>query len=92
LFSWASSGPDQPKPRDYLVASSYGAVYGVLNAQGNQLYIADAVNYRNYLYDLSRQSSGDSIPVPDSVRERNERIIREQISAIGKFYGYASGL
>lgn len=92
LFSWASSGPDQPKSTDYLVVSSYGAVYGVLNGQGNELYIADAVNYRNYLYDLSRQPLGVAVTVPDSVRERNERIIREQISAIGNFYGYASGL
>ena len=92
LFSWTSSGPDQPKPTDYLVVSSYGAVYGVLNGQGNELYIADAVNYRNYLYDLSRQPLGVAMTVPDSVREHNERIIREQISAIGNFYGYASGL
>ena len=92
LFSSGASGPDQPKSTDYLIVSSYGAVYGVLNGQGNQLYIADAVNYRNYLYDLSRQSLGVSIPVPDSVRERNEQFIREQISAIGHFYGYASGL
>jgi hypothetical protein len=92
LFTTTPSRLYRPKPTDYLVASSYGAVYGVLNAEGNRLYIADAVNYRNYLYDLSRQPLGVAMTVPDSVRERNEQIIREQISAIGNFYGYASGL
>ena len=87
-----SSELDRPKPTDHLVVSSYGAVYGVLSGQGNQLYIADAVNYRNYFYDLSRQPLGISIPVPDSVRQRNEKVIRERISAIGQFYGYDSGL
>lgn len=91
LFTMTSSGPDRPKPRDYLVVSSYGAVYGVLSGEGNQLYIADAVNYRNYFYDFSRQSLGVSLPVPSSIQQRNDQIIREQISAIGRFYGYDSG-
>ncbi len=56
--------------RDYLVASSYGAVYGILRDNGSSLYIADAVNYVDYLYDLR---SGSRQPVEARVLKGDYR-------------------
>ncbi len=36
-----------------LVASSYGPVYGFIEDDGRTMYVADAVNVRDYAYDLS---------------------------------------
>ena len=36
----------------YLVASSYGPVYGLLAGNGRRLYLADGVESREYAYDL----------------------------------------
>ncbi len=75
--------------RDWeMLASSYGPVYGVLR-RGRSLFIADAVNYRDYFYDLGGSAAGTSTPVTPSMRNDNERLIRDEILAIDRFYKFA---
>jgi len=70
----------------YLVASSYGPVYGILSAGGERLFIADGVNYRTYLFDLNRVESALS---PDaSFEQEQDELIRRQILAIDSFYQF----
>jgi arylsulfatase A-like enzyme len=71
---------------DYMVASSYGAVYGILSANGRRLYIADAVNQKDYSFDLSGAPS--PLPVSDSARSAYRQQIREGILGINDFYGF----
>ena len=40
-----------------VIASSYGAVYGVLRDNGARLFIADGVNNRDYAYVLDDRSA-----------------------------------
>jgi arylsulfatase A-like enzyme len=44
--------------KNYLLASSYAPVYGILGKNGNSLFIVDAVNKRSYFYDLVQDPLG----------------------------------
>ena len=72
---------------DYLVASSYGAVYGILSSNGRRLYIADATNHKDHAFDLL---SGGRLPVSDSIRSTYQHLIRNHILEINRFYRYAA--
>lgn len=69
----------------YLVASSYGAVYGILKDNGRWLYIADGVNQKNYLFDL-RDSSGSPRPLDGAMQRGYENLIRDQVLMINNFF------
>ena len=86
LFT-ADLAEQQAYARDsYLVVSSYAPVYGVLDAKGRMLYIADGVNYRDYYYDLAEDPHGAAKPVTDDVRQANEARIRKLVLQIARFY------
>jgi membrane-anchored protein YejM (alkaline phosphatase superfamily) len=72
----------------FLVASSYGAVYGILSQNGDRLYIADAVDGRDYAYDLTKDGPGERLSVTERDRVSNWRLIQEQISQIARQYQF----
>jgi glucan phosphoethanolaminetransferase (alkaline phosphatase superfamily) len=73
---------------DYLVASSYAAVYGILSSNGRRLYVADAANHRDYAFDLS--GGLIRLPISDSMRATYQRQISDHILEINHFYRYAA--
>lgn len=75
----------------FLLASSYGAVYGMLRHNGRALYIADAVAGRDYAYDLSDGGLGQRVEITDAMRDLNWRLIREQVTAIAQQYRFDPG-
>ena len=80
---------DEQKPylRDsYLVVSSYAPVYGLLTHNGNLLYIADGVNFRDYAYQLNPDGTSQEVPITNGQRADAQSQIRQQISAIAAFY------
>ncbi len=70
----------------HLVASSYGAIYGVLHDNGDTLFIVNALARRNYLLDLTGDSHAPPLRASEPVRRRNEALIRSRIEAINKFF------
>ncbi len=72
----------------YLIASSYGPVYGILKNNGHSFYIVNAENYKDYLFDLPENSSAVSAPVTASIRSENEQRIRDDILGISRFYRF----
>jgi arylsulfatase A-like enzyme len=85
------AGEQVPYHRDsYLVASSYGAAYGILSGDGKSLFVSDAVNYKDYWFDLTTDDSGGS-SVNGSTKAKFQAKIRERILAINHFYKYAGG-
>ena len=71
----------------YLIASSYAPVYGILGQNGETLFIVDAVNQRNYFYDLSDDPEGVHNIVTPRIRDANEELVRREILSIDKAYG-----
>jgi arylsulfatase A-like enzyme len=75
------------KHENFLVASSYAAVYGILSGEGRFLYTSDAVNLKDSWFDLS-----DDKPlarsVTSSMRITYEKMIREKIELISRLYKF----
>jgi membrane-anchored protein YejM (alkaline phosphatase superfamily) len=69
------------------VASSYGAVYGLVRHNGRRLYIADAIEGRDSLYDLGPAGGDARIGMTDAERLANRALIREQIADLAAWYG-----
>ncbi|MBZ5638559.1 MAG: sulfatase-like hydrolase/transferase [Acidobacteriia bacterium] len=70
----------------FLVASSYGPVFGVLRANGRSLYIADSVNYADDLFDLATYPGGTPPALTDAERAECRGLIRDAVDSIDAFY------
>ncbi|HEU4391713.1 MAG TPA: sulfatase-like hydrolase/transferase, partial [Blastocatellia bacterium] len=74
---------------DYMLVSSYGAVYGILRGNGESLYISDGVNYMDYYYDLLDDPKGVRNRVSAGVKSESEELIRRHVEEINKFYRFS---
>ncbi len=72
----------------YLLASSYAPVYAMLGSEGQSLFIVDAVNSRNYYYNLLADPLGAHNHVTVQVRNENEALIRQQLGLIDNLYSW----
>ncbi|MBZ5703743.1 MAG: sulfatase-like hydrolase/transferase [Acidobacteriia bacterium] len=73
---------------EYLIASSYAPVYGILGDDGRSLFIADAVNRRSYFYNLTNDLEGVHNRVTPQILDQNDPVIRKEVTLIDRFYGY----
>jgi membrane-anchored protein YejM (alkaline phosphatase superfamily) len=71
----------------FLLASSYGAVYGMLRDNGRLMYVVDAVDGREYAFDLAT-ASGTRVEVTQSMTNENRRMIQEHLTALASPYQY----
>lgn len=87
LFQPAGVPPLLRDRESFLVASSYGAVYGLLQDDGRSLYIADAIEGHDYRFTLG--SGGDRrVGITDSDRSAAHAAIRAQVADLAKWYGF----
>jgi arylsulfatase A-like enzyme len=69
----------------YLVQSSYSRAFGLLDAHGNWLYVANANQAREDLYDLRDGSAAPvAISAPDRVRYR--RWLFDRLGELNAYY------
>lgn len=88
LFT-ATPGEDQRYLRSsYLAASSYGPVYGLLENSGHSLYVADAVEYTDRLYQWKDDGSVSNAAVTQEIRADRQQKIRDAVNAVNRFYGF----
>lgn len=73
----------------YLLVSSYGPVYAILGKNGKSLFIVDAVDGRNYFYDLAEDPLGSRNHATARVVSENEPLIRREVESIDSFYGWS---
>jgi hypothetical protein len=71
----------------YLLVSSYAPVYAMLGGEGQSLFIVDAVNSRNYYYDLIKDPEGLHNRVTIPLRNENEAFLRHQLALLDTLYG-----
>jgi Sulfatase len=71
----------------FLLAASYGAVYGLLSDEGRSLYIVDAVSGRDYAFDLGG-GSDVRLTITDAMRASRWDVIRRQVHKLSAQYGY----
>ncbi len=88
LFTESAEEQSQYLQESYLVASSYGAVYGTISDNGRSLFIADVGNQKSCFYDMSQSYAGTRRSVPESIRAQEEQRILMGVKAINKFYRF----
>jgi arylsulfatase A-like enzyme len=91
LFGRPLFGPSDAQPPHrvgpLVAVSSYGAVYAVYRDNGSKLYIADAVNGRDYGYDLSG-SAPVRVGVPPAERDADREEILARVSELARLYRF----
>ena len=87
LFVDPEADMSKRRSESFLVASSYGAVYGMLRDNGRLMYVVDAVDGREYAFDLTR-APGTRVEVTQSMTNENRRMIREDLTALAALYQY----
>jgi hypothetical protein len=73
--------------RDYLAASSYGAIYGLLSGSGDRLFVGDALNLRSTFYRTGPSPAGQLLQMNSSMEEDFQTKMRERIRSLHEFYG-----
>ena len=73
---------------DYLVASGYGPVYGILAENGRRLYVADAINARDTVYEIPRDGAPSARDPEPGESRRAHALMREKLKAIGELYRF----
>jgi hypothetical protein len=85
---WAKGAAKPSQAPFGLMASSYGSVYGWIDPAGRQMYIADGVALRDYVYRLDGSATGIAESVTPAVRAAGQRAIRGGIQAIADYYQF----
>jgi hypothetical protein len=89
LFVPRDAAPSDRRRESFLVASSYGSVYGTLRRNGRELYIADAIAGRDYAYDTSDNGVGRRLQITEEMRRINRALIQRDVAALGRSYGFS---
>ena len=87
LFAGPAADLSWRRRESFLVASSYGAVYGMLRDNGRLMYVVDAVDGREYAFNLAN-APGTRVEVTQSMTNENRAMIKEQLAALAELYRY----
>jgi arylsulfatase A-like enzyme len=88
LFDAPGIDRSRRRRQSTLLASSYGPVYAVLSQNGRKLYIADAVNERDYAYEVTADVLGRRVGVSDADRLEQRKLIRAGIAQLADEYRF----
>jgi membrane-anchored protein YejM (alkaline phosphatase superfamily) len=86
LFTRTVEEQQKYKRTHYLVVSSYAPVYAILGGEAQSLFIVDAVNSKNYFYNLIDDPLGTHNHVTLPLETENEALIRHDVGLIDDLY------
>jgi arylsulfatase A-like enzyme len=72
----------------FLLASSYGTVYGTLRHNGRRLFVVDAIDGRDTAFDIGTTFVGQRLEITQAMIADNRGLIREELTALARRYGY----
>ena len=85
LFTHTKAEQQQYDRPDYLIAASYASVYALLTDNAQRLFISDAVNEKDYLYDVN---SNTSLNLPAQVVSADRSEIAKLIDLIDQEFHF----
>jgi hypothetical protein len=77
-----------PRRGPYLLASSYGPVWGLMSDDGERLFIADAIEGREHAFARGAGGEWRRMTVTDGVRAAHRTAIRTQIGELASLYKF----
>lgn len=84
-----TSPPRERRRGSFLLAGSYTPVYALLQRNGDLLYVVDAVNARDYAFDLTGgPPRATAVAVTPGERVAYQRVIAEQVDDIAAFFHF----
>ena len=89
LFTRKDQAIPTRRRESFLLSSSYGPGYAMLRHNGRTLYIADAVQGRDFAYEMAPDGEMVRQTITDAMRAVNRSLIREQIGAIAAEYRFS---
>jgi arylsulfatase A-like enzyme len=69
-----------------VIASSYGPVYAVLQDNGQRLYIADALNSQDLVYERAGNGPWAAVEVTAAERTIDQFLIRQHIDEVSRVF------
>jgi len=91
LWTQTQAEHDRARRDHHLIASSYGAVWGILSGDGKTLYVSDGVNFTDHCFDLGADPRGTRITVTPELKQRYDRLILQEIDHLNTFYAFTPG-
>jgi hypothetical protein len=76
------------RTEEFLLASSYGPVFGLLTHNGRRLYVIDTINARDYGFDLTGRVAGQRRTLTRAERRLGQQRIAEQLAEVAAFFGF----
>lgn len=73
--------------KSYLLVSSYGPVYAALDGDGRSLFIADAVNRKDYFFNLGDDPKGTRNRLTPAIQAEKQKLIHDLVVSVNRFYG-----
>jgi arylsulfatase A-like enzyme len=89
VYAPGTAPPRERRRGSFVLAGSYSPVYALLQRNGDMMYVVDAVNMRDYAYNLGGgvgHATRSSITAGE--RAANQQMIREQIEEIAAFFHF----
>ena len=72
----------------FLLASTYGAVYGILRQNGRRMEVVNAVDNEEFAYDVTDGLLGRRIAMTAATIDANRQAIGRQLSELAALYHY----
>lgn len=80
-------GTGAAQSRSRMVAASYGSVYGAVLEDGTRLYVADAIERREWAFSLGEgATTGGTIEVTSGLRREAAQVIEHTVHSIARAY------
>lgn len=88
LFTRTKAEADEYRRTNYLVASSYGPIYGLLSNNGKSLFVANAIKGTNQYFDLTKDPEGGVNRINDKILAKDQKIVHDDVQSIANLYRY----
>src|SRR6185437_747164 len=89
IFTKTAAEHQQYLRDSYLIASSYGALYGLLYENGSKLFIAElALTGREEFFDLAKDPGASHNVLTPEQKQQYEAQLRTDIQQIANLYNY----
>jgi arylsulfatase A-like enzyme len=86
LFTKTSSDMQKYIQSSYMIASSYGFLYGLLYDNGKRLFTESQEG--DEFYDLEKDPQATHNVLTEEMRQHSEAILQNDVQRIGDLYGY----
>jgi len=87
-FTPSDGDPSWRRRESFLLASTYGAVYGILRHNGRRMEVVNAVDNEEFAYDVTDGLLGRRVAETAATIDANRRAIERQLTALAALYHY----